>query len=162
VYAYVLRRLLMKRAGIVLAAGLLLLTSLPLWAQQAGAAGTAAAGAATNTSGNPKDAYYKIVPLLKVWMHQQGYMVQFFNSKSQVSNVYIPLTWFNQGTNSKADIVYDNVPGIPYMTIFWVDGKFDHVRLYASSDNNSLTWGVLSQATDFTAQFNVQEIPREF
>jgi len=119
-----------------------------LFAQQAGA--------------YPKDAYYKVVPAMKVWMHQLGYMVQYWTSKSQVAEMYIPLTWFNKGVNSKPDILYANDPGVPYVTIFWVDGKFDHVRLYASSDSNSLTWGVLSQATDLTSQFDVQDVPKEF
>ena len=138
----------MKRAGFVLAAGLLLMSSLPSFAQQA------------NT--NPKDAYYKVVPIVKVWMHQLGYMVQFWSSKSQISNIYIPLTWFNQGPNSKADIIYGNERGYPYLSIFWVDGKFDHVNLYVLNNYDSLTWGVLSQATDLTSQFNVQEVPKEF
>jgi hypothetical protein len=144
-----IRRLPMKKAVLVLAAGLLLMSSLPSFAQQA-------------ASTNPKDAYYKVVPIVKVWMHQLGYMVQFWNSKSQVSNIYIPLTWFNQGPNSKADIIYGNEPGYPYLAIFWVDGKFDHVNLYVLNNYNSLTWGVLSQASDYSAQFNVQEVPKEF
>jgi len=141
----------MKKAGIVLAATLLLLTSLPSFAQQAYSSTT-----------NPKDAYYKVVPVMKVWMHQLGYMVQYWTSKSQIAQIYIPLTWFNQGVNSKADIIYGNEPGIPYVTIFWVDGKFDHINLYAMSSYNDLTWGVLSQATDLTSQFNVQDVPKEF
>lgn len=138
----------MKRAGMVLAAGLLLMSSLPSFAQAA--------------YSNPKDAYYKVVPLVKVWMHQLGYLVQFWTSKSQIANIYIPLTWFNQGPNSKADIIYGNEPGYPYLAIFWVDGKFDHVNLYVLNSYDSLTWGVLNQALDLTSQFNVQEVPKEF
>jgi hypothetical protein len=144
----------MKRAGLVLAAGLLLMSSLPSFAQ--------AASTTPDASTNPKDAYYKIVPIAKVWMHQLGYMVQFWTSKSQIANIYIPLTWFNQGPNSKADIIYGSEPGYPYLSIIWVDGKFDHVRLYVLNNYNSLTWGVLSQSTDLTAQFNVQDVPKEF
>jgi hypothetical protein len=147
-----IRRLPMKKAGYVLIAGLLLMSSLPLCAQQA----------STGTYSNPKDAYYKVVPVVKVWMHQLGYMVQFWTSKSQIGNIYIPLTWFNQGPNSKADIIYGNQPGYPYLSIVWVDGKFDHVKLYVLDNYNSQTWGVLSQATDLTAQFNVQDVPRDF
>jgi hypothetical protein len=143
-----IRRLPMKKAGFVLAASLLLLTSLPSFAQQA--------------YSNPKDAYYKIVPIIKVWMHPLGYMVQFWTSKSKISEIYIPLTWFNKGIESKADIVYTLGPEYPYLTIYWVDGKFDHLTLYAVDSYNSLTWGVLSQTEDLTSQFNVQDVPREF
>ena len=46
--------------------------------------------------------------------------------------------------------------------IFWVDGKFDHINLYVLDSYNSLTWGVLSQATDLTSKFDVQDVPKEF
>ena len=141
----------MKKAGFVLAATMLLLTSLPSFAQQAYSSAT-----------NPKDAYYKVVPLFKVWTHQLGYMVQYWTSRSTIGQMYIPFAWFNRGINSKADIIYGSEPEIPYVTIFWVDGKFDHVNLYVQNDYNSLTWGVLSEATDLTSQFDVQEVPKEF
>jgi hypothetical protein len=144
----------MKRAGMVLAAGLLVMSSLPSFAQQA--------NTNTNANSNPKDAYYKSVPVIKVWMHQLGYMVQFWTSKSQIAEIYIPLTWFNQGPSSKADIIYGNEPGYPRLVIFWVDGKFDHINLYVLDSYNSLTWGVLSQATDLTSKFDVQDVPKEF
>jgi hypothetical protein len=146
-----IRRLPMKKAGFILAASLLLLTSLPSFAQQAYSSAT-----------NPKDAYYKVVPLLKVWMHPLGYMAQYWTSKSQVAQIYFPYTWFNQGVNSKADLVYSQDSGVPYVTIFWVDGKFDHVKLYVQDSYESLSWGILNGAADLSSQFNVQEVPKEF
>src|SRR5271157_3786515 len=122
----------MKRAGMVLAAGLLLMSSLPSFAQQA--------SSSSNT--NPKDAYYKVIPVVKVWMHQLGYMVQFWTSKSTIGEIFIPITWFNQGPNSKADIIYGNEPAYPYLSIVWVDGKFDHVKLYVLDSYDSTSWGV--------------------
>ena len=140
----------MKKALIVAAAVLFLAAGLPLFAQTYSAAS------------NPQQAYNKIVPLTKVWMHSMGYMLQFFNSHSQVSNIYVPFTWFNQGINSKADIVYGTDSTLPYASIFWVDGKFDHITIYAYADYNSPTWGVLEDVTDRTSQFNVQEVPKDF
>jgi hypothetical protein len=150
----------MKRAGLLVAAVVLLMMGVPLFAQQAG---TAPAGGATDTGPNyPKDVYYKVVPLMKVWTGQLGYMVQFFDSKYQVKNVYIPMAWFNNGTNSKADIIYGREAAYPYMSVYWADGKFDHVKLYVTDDTTSLKWGVLSTNTDLADKFNVQEIPRDF
>ncbi len=141
----------MKKAGFVLAASLLLLTSLPSFAQQAYSSAT-----------NPKDAYYKVVPLLKVWMHPLGYLVQYWTSKSKVAEMYFPYTWFNQGVNSKADLVYSQDAGVPYVAIFWVDGKFDHMKIYALDYYDSPTWGILETVTDRSAKFNVDEVPRNF
>jgi hypothetical protein len=157
----------MKRAGLLVAAVLLLMMGVPLFAQQAGtapAANTATAGTATTdaASNYPKDVYYKVVSLLKVWTGQLGYMVQFFNSKYQVVNVYIPMAWFNNGPTSKADIIYGREAAYPYMSIYWADGKFDHVKLYVTDDATSLKWGVLSSNVDMAEKFNVQEIPRDF
>ncbi len=127
---------------------------LPSFAQQT---------ADTASQNNPKDAYYKVVPLMKVWSPAAwATWSRYLNSSNQVQTDYIPMAWFNKGTNSKADIVYTLGPAIPYMSVYWADGKFDHVTLYVSSDDSSLTNGVLSQNADLSSQFNVQEIPRNF
>jgi hypothetical protein len=137
----------MKKAVILFAAGLFLLASLPAFSQ---------------AQTYPKDAYVKTIPVLKVWLHELGYKVQFFNSNSRVSDIYVPLTWFNNGSLSKADLVYGNEKGFPYITIVWVDGAFDHITLYVLNDFRSATWGVLSGVADLSSQFNVQEVPKEF
>jgi hypothetical protein len=138
----------MKRAGVLIAVALLLCLSLPAFAQ---------------AQSYPKDAYVKTVPLVKVWMNQLGYVLQFFSSKSQVSSIYVPISWFNNGPESKADIVFGNEKGYPYVSIFWVDGKFDHIRMYVLNDYNSTTWGILPGGdSDLVAKFNVQEVPKEF
>jgi hypothetical protein len=89
-------------------------------------------------------------------------MLQFYTSKSQVGEIYVPLTWFNKGIDSKAEIVYGNERSYPYASIFWVDGKFDHIKIYALNYYESPTWGVLETVTDRTAKFNVEEVPKEF
>ena len=143
----------MKKAVILFAAGLLLLASLPAFSQ---AAQTQA------PTGYPKDAYFKNVPLLKVWLHELGYKLQFFNSNAGVSDIYVPMTWFNKGSLSKANMVYGNENGYPYCTIVWIDGAFDHITIYVLKDLTSQTWGVLNVPGDLTTQFNVQEPPKEF
>jgi len=156
----------MKKAVVVFAAGLLLLASLPAFSQAAtqpqapAATGQTSAPAAQNVY--PKDIYYKTLPLLKVWLHSLGYKLQFFNSNAGISDIYVPLTWFNKGGLSKANVVYGNDGIYPYCTIFWVDGVFDHITLYVLNDFNSQTWGVLHVSGDLSAQFDVQEPPKEF
>ena len=140
----------MKRAGLLIAAVVLLAVSIPSFAQQT-----------DTSSAYPKEVYCKVVPLMKVWTHALGYVVQFFSSTQKVQDVYLPLTWFNNGINSKGEIVYGLDPSYPYMAVFWEEGKFDHVTLYVSSDDNSRTNGALSNV-DLSAAFNVQEIPRDF
>jgi hypothetical protein len=153
----------MKKAVILFTAGLLLLSSLPAFSQAATQPQAPAATAGTQAPNvYPKDIYYKTVPLLKVWLHPLGYKLQFFNSSFGISDIYVPLTWFNKGALSKANVIYGNEDNYPYCTIVWVDGVFDHITLYAFSDFNSQTWGVLNVQGDLSAQFNVQEPPKEF
>jgi hypothetical protein len=141
------RRLPMKKAGILLAAAFLMLASLPAFSQ---------------AQPYPKDAYYKVVPIAKIWSHQLGYRIQFWSSKSTMNEIFVPITWFNKGTESKADIYYGNDKQYPYFAIFWVDGKFDHIAIYALDDYHSLSWGVYEPAADPTSQFNVQDVPLNF
>jgi hypothetical protein len=142
-----IRRLVMKKAVLFSAAVLLLLASLPAFSQ---------------AQSYPKDAYIKTVHIEKIWTHQLGYKLQFFSSKSHVSDIYVPSTWFNKGVDSKAEIVFGNTAEYPYFTIVWVDGKFDHITLYVQQDYRDLTWGELSGAGDLTSQFNVEDVPKEF
>ncbi len=137
----------MKRPVFFIAAALILLAGLPAFSQ---------------AQNYPKDAYIKSVHIEKVWTHELGYMVQFFNSKSHISSFYVPLTWFNKGINSKADIVYGGGRSFPYAAIYWVDGKFDHITINAHADQSGPTWGALNPSPELSAQFNVQEPPRDF
>ena len=138
----------MKKRGMMCIAIALLLVGIPLFAQE--------------SSGAAKDAFCKTVPLVKVWIHQLGYVLQFWNSHSRVQEIYVPLSWFNQGVASKADILYGNDRSYPYCSIFWVDGKFDHIRLYVFDDYNNASWGVLEATSDMDKLFDVQDIPKEF
>jgi hypothetical protein len=147
------RRLRMKKALFAAVVALFLAASLPLFAQT-----TTSAPSRTN----PQQAYNKVVPLLKVWMHPLGYVLQFFTSQSTVGEIYVPLTWFNKGVESKADLVYGNERSYPYASIFWVDGKFDHVNIYVLDHYNALSWGIMETVTDRSASFNVEEVPRQF
>jgi hypothetical protein len=138
----------MKKAVMALAAGLFLLACLPAFSQ------------AENKY--PKDVYVKTVHIIKISMHELGYKLQYWTSKSKVGEIYVPITWFNKGPESKADIAYSNDPAYPYFSIFWADGAFDHISIHALSDYGSLTWGVLESKDDLTPLFNIQDIPKEF
>ena len=137
----------MKRPVILMCAALVLLSSLPAFSQ---------------AQNYPKDAYIKSIHIVKIWSAPEGYKVQFFNSKSRISDIYIPLTWFNKGVDSKAEIVYGVTAEYPYITIVWIDGKFDHVTLHVMQDYRDLSWGELEGAADNSALFNVEDVPKDF
>lgn len=147
----------MKRAIFVLCAGLVLLVGLPAFAQT-----QAAQPQSAQAQGYPKEAYVKNIPLIRVYVHPLGYKVTYLKSNFQIGEIYVPLSWFNLGPLSKAEISYGPTSDRPYLSISWVDGKFERVMIAANSDMAGPTWGTLSPAADLTAQFNVQEPPREF
>jgi hypothetical protein len=136
-----------KRPVIIIFAALVLLASLPAFSQ---------------AQNYPKDAYVKTIHIVKIWTSSEGYKVQFFNSHSHISDIYVPLSWFNKGVNSRAEIVYGVTAEYPYITIVWVEGKFDHVTLHVLQDYNDLSWGELRGAADDSALFKVEEVPKEF
>jgi hypothetical protein len=141
------RRLGMKKAIVFLAAGLLLFACLPAFSQE---------------NAYPKDAYAKTVPIAKIWVHPLGYMVVYFKGALELGEMFVPLTWFNNGPAGKAELVWGNEPGYPYFSLFWVDGKFDHVSLHVVDSLNSLTWGTLEASLDLKDKFDVQGTPQEF
>jgi len=147
----------MKRAICVLCAGIVLLTGLPAFAQTQAAQPQSAQG-----QGYPKEAYVKNIPLIRVYVHPLGYRLAYLKSNFQIGEIYVPISWFNLGVMSKAEITYGPTSDRPYVSISWVDGKFERITINANSYMAGPTWGTLGPAVDLTAQFNVQEPPREF
>jgi hypothetical protein len=88
-------------------------------------------------------AFYPVrIDVVKVFSHGDGFKVIYRKGTADVGAVYIPARWFVPG--GKAELVRASDSSFPYMTIFYKDGKFDHLRLYVLSDQKDETWGVLS------------------
>jgi hypothetical protein len=113
-------------------------------------------------AGYPKEAYVKNIPFFKILVHPLGYEILFWKSDMTVAFMYVPLTWFQGGVMSTAAITYGNSADRPYVSIYWVDGKFDHITINAQSDMMGPTWGQLDPTLNLTEQFNIQEPSREF
>jgi hypothetical protein len=87
-------------------------------------------------------SYYPVrVDVVKVYSHSDGYRVMYRKGSADVGIVYIPARWFVPG--GKAELVRSDDPSFPYMSVFYKDGKFDHLRLYAKADTSDSTWGIL-------------------
>jgi hypothetical protein len=87
-------------------------------------------------------AFYPVrVDVVKVLSHGDGFKVVYRKGTADVGALYLPVRWFVPG--GKAELVRANDPSFPYMTLFYKDGKFDHLRLYVLTDQRDLMWGVL-------------------
>jgi hypothetical protein len=109
-----------------------------------------------------EDAYAKSVAIGKVYTHPLGYRILYLRSTMDWGEMYVPVSWFGWKTGSKAEVVWGNEANYPYFTIYWVNGKFDHVRLYLRSNPEDISWGIMDQGLDLSRQFNVQEPPKDF
>lgn len=105
-------------------------------------------------------AFYPVrLDIVKVYSHADGYRVIYRKGSAGVADVYIPARWFVSG--GKAELVRGNDPSYPYMTVFYKNGTFDHLRLYVLADQNDSTWGLLSPA-DGTGKFNSDDLKLDF
>jgi len=153
------RRLGMNRAVAFLFAGVLLLAGTSAFAQSQAAQPPQPP---STQSGYPKEAYVKNIPVFKILVHPLGYKILYWKSDMTIGAMYVPLTWFRGGLAATAFITYGSTADRPYVSISWVDGKFDHITINAQSDMMGPTWGQLDSTLNLTAQFNLQEPSRDF
>ncbi len=114
-----------------------------------------AASALADTS-----SFYPIrVEVLKVYSHSEGYRVIYRRGSMSSAEAYIPAAWFVPG--GKAELVRANDPSYPYMTVFYKDGVFHHLRLYVQSSSADPSWGVLPPA-EGAGKFTATELKLEF
>jgi len=105
-------------------------------------------------------AFYPVrIDVIKVFSHGDGYKVVYRKGSADVGAVYIPSRWFVPG--GKAELIRAFDPSFPYMTIFYKDGKFDHLRLYVLPDQRDLTWGVLSPS-EGVGKFSSDDLKIEY
>jgi hypothetical protein len=81
-------------------------------------------------------------------------------SNLQVGAIYVPMGWLGK-SDGKAMIMYENTASA-YMSIFWVDSKFDHMVLHVPANVRALVWGILDTGPDTEAAFDVQEPKLDF
>ncbi len=106
--------------------------------------------------------YARSVPIAKIYPHRLGYGIAYMKSNLTVAMVYVPAEWFMKA-GGKAEIVYGLDPSYPYFTVFWKNGKFDHIRIFVRENPDDITWGRFNPDVDPKAVFgNIEEIKIEF
>ena len=115
---------------------------------------------------NESRIYARSFNIEKVYFHQLGYKVTYITGRMKYAETYLPHSWFSQssmknGVQAKGEIVWGNDPAYPYMTVFWKDGQFSHVRLFLKRSFFDVSYGVISPNQD-PAAFDVEEVILEF
>jgi hypothetical protein len=104
--------------------------------------------------------YYPIrVDVIKVYSHAEGMRVIYRSGSTGFADAYIPASWFTAG--GKAELVSANDPSYPYMTVFYKNGAFSHVRLYVKASTSDSSWGVLPPEAG-RGKFDIEELKLKF
>ena len=105
---------------------------------------------------NPSDMYPFRLDVVKVFQHSLGYRVVYRVGQTEFADAYIPIEWFKAG--GKAQLIRSNDPSHPYMVVYYREGKFSHVRLFAKDFPKDPSWGILESGPDVASKFKVEEI----
>jgi len=118
--------------------------------------------AINNTRNREENFYYFNVSVEKVYPTKEGYVVQYLCASSTIATVGIPNEWLANAAG-RAEIIILPVPSDwPTMTVFYVDGKFSHVRLYVHPAKSHLTWGNIPQGADVSKFFSKDSFNLQF
>lgn len=113
-----------------------------------------------------KSPYYtKSVGITKIFPHSKGYKVFYMSNDLITREVYLPSHLFEEqkdDTRERSKIFSGNDKAFPYMTIFWKDGEFSHVKLYVKESYSDLTWGVFSDPENHNENFENAELKFDF
>ncbi|QQO11122.1 hypothetical protein [Breznakiella homolactica] len=142
----------MKAVRIIIASLILFCSMAPLFAQT------------TEISPeNESEYFYVSVPVEKVYPYRKGYIVLYRKGVNDMARAYLPIEWF-EGTAGKADLIRLG-PGKswPYLTVYYKDGEFSHLRLYVRREMNHETWGNVPLQVNLDDRFEgIDDLRLEF
>lgn len=103
-----------------------------------------------------KDIYVRTLFIEKIFIHPSGYIV-IYNKPSSFgySTIYLPFNWFTEAGGA-GEMVWGRHEAYPYMSIFWVDGKFSHIKIYVQENMGHSMWeNFHGRNADVQDKFNV-------
>jgi hypothetical protein len=104
--------------------------------------------------------YVKTVGIMKILNHALGYKVLYLKSSMEVGEFYVPHSWFKAG--GKAQLILGGTPAFPYFSVFYKDGEFDHIKIYAQENIQHLSWGRLKRQVGDSSKFEIETLDLEF
>jgi len=119
-----------------------------------------AASAAFAQDTEEPQVFVKTVPIMKVLAHPLGYRVLYVKSSMEVADFYVPYSWFKPG--GKGEVVFGSGRSYPFFSVFYVDGKFDHVRLYLVDKMGHVSWGSMKKREGDSNRFDVETLDLEY
>ncbi len=93
----------------------------------------------------------------RVFPHRLGYVVIYNRSDLYPGEVYLPNRWFTDAAG-RGEIIRTLHQSAPYMTVFYMNGEFSHVRLFVHDNPAHRSWGALPSDADLTDEFAAETI----
>ena len=115
---------------------------------------------AVNAQEQDPKLYVKTVSIMKILNHALGYKVLYLKSSMEVGEFYVPHSWFKAG--GKAELVLGDTPAFPYFSVFYRDGEFDHIKIYAAENIRHLSWGRLKRQVGDSSKLEAETLDLEF
>ncbi len=120
------------------------------------------AGSAPKTGDKWSSFYYLNVMIEKVYPHRLGYVVVYRKSGNDLGRTYLPMEWFSESAGKGELIKQTGGTDWPYLSVYYKEGKFDHLRLYVRQGFTHETWGNLPQGTNIDDNFKVEDLKLDF
>jgi len=111
---------------------------------------------------NSSAYYYVNVHIEKVYPHQLGYMIAYRKSGAELGQAYLPGTWFTKSAGKGELIRLEGGAQWPYLSVYYKDGKVDHVRLFVRAEFSHQSWGHIPSTANIDDRFNVEELKLVF
>jgi hypothetical protein len=99
--------------------------------------------------GGGSSYYYVNVPIERIYPYRKGYVIDYPTSAVLgIARTYIPLEWFEDGPRKETGevprgeiILLGSGKSWPYLTVYYKDGAFSHVRIYVRKERSHESWG---------------------
>lgn len=111
--------------------------------------------------------YVKNVLLNRIVSTARGYRLEYFTAKMEPVAIHVPIEWFSRQNQYgrledggvKAEIYFGTDPAYPYVSIFWKNGKFSHLRIFVQENFHHHSWGTLPPGTNIDHRFVPDQEP---
>ncbi len=111
---------------------------------------------------NSSAYYYVNVPIEKIYPHRLGFVISYRKGGSSLGQSYLPIKWFEKSAGKGELIRLAGGTQWPYLSVFYKDGKVDHIRLFVREELSHPSWGSLPSTAKIDDRFDVEELHLEY
>jgi hypothetical protein len=111
--------------------------------------------------GARSEFFAKTFYILKIAPHNLGYRVNYLTTGGQSAVTYLPIEWFTAAAG-KAELIESNGAEVPYMTIFWKNGEFSHLRLFVVPNYGDPSWAAFPSGVNPEEEFAIDTLALHF